>query len=194
MTENLADGTRCADAGVCQPAGLCQAGTCNQPPPTACLTGDIQVSLTWDMQGRDLELHLIRPGGRINDTTNRSDCTWNTCVSSQPDWGVPGVATDNPRKDVDNTGALGPENIALNGPEAGSYAVLVEHWGGGMPSTAQVVLQVRGVARTFNVSGLPSHWVWDVARIDGTSGAITGVGSTRDCTGSWSSGCTLMLP
>jgi len=192
--ERAADGTDCADAGLCQVAGRCAAGVCDQPPPTACRTGDLQVGLTWDTNGRDLELHLVRPGGRLNDTTNRTDCTWNTCQSSSPDWGVVGVTADNPTKDVDNTGTLGPENIALSGLENGSYAVFVEHWGAGTPSAAQVIIRVRGVTHTFNLAGLVSHHLWDVARVDGTSGAVTTRGQVVDCTATWSSGCLLMLP
>ncbi len=184
----------CGLAGPCQPRGQCVAGSCIQPPPTACRVGDLQVSLTWDDLGRDLELHLIRPGGRLNDVAGRSDCTWNTCVGSSPDWGVQGDATDDPVKDVDNVGAFGPENIALNRPAPGVYAVIVEHWGGGQPSTAELTLKVGTVTHRFTVSGLASRWVWDVARVDATTGTVTRIEQTFSCQASWSSGCTLPLP
>ncbi len=38
------------------------------------------MSLSWDDRGTDMELHLVRPGGRINGTTD--DCTWFTCMTS----------------------------------------------------------------------------------------------------------------
>jgi len=76
---------------------------------TDCTSADIQLTLSWDNLGIDFELHLVEQGGRINNA--ETDCTWNTCVSTQPDWGVVGDTSDNPVKDVDDTGNFGPENI-----------------------------------------------------------------------------------
>jgi len=53
-----------------------------------CTDADIQITLGWDDLGQDYELHLVKPGGRIND--NATDCTWTSCINQGPDWGVQG--------------------------------------------------------------------------------------------------------
>lgn len=160
---------------------------------SGCVQTDIRVTISWDALGRDWELHLIKPGGRINNPL--TDCTWTTCVGTQPDWGVLGDSTDNPSKDVDNTGAYGPENIYLSKPETGRYTVMVEHWGsGGMPSSGQAILNVRGAVYVFNITNFASHWVWTVATIDWPSATVTAVGTLYDCTANWSGGCLAAIP
>jgi uncharacterized protein YfaP (DUF2135 family) len=157
-----------------------------------CVTADITATVQWDDQGLDWELHLIKPGGRINDPA--TDCTWTTCISASPDWGVVGDTADNPHKDIDNTGTFGPENIWLAGPETGRYTVMVEHWGGGLPSAGFVTLNVGGQVHTVNITGLVSRHVWTAATIDWPAGTVTTTQSTYDCTATWSSGCTAMIP
>ncbi len=157
-----------------------------------CVAADIRVTLSWDQAGQDLEVHLIKPGGRINDPA--TDCTWNTCQSTSPDWGVVGDATDNPKKDVDNTGSFGPENIFLVRPEPGVYTVLVEHWGAGAPSDAEVILNVGGVATVARIQDLVSHHVWTAATIQWPEKTVTPATTIFDCTANWSGGCLSPLP
>lgn len=159
-----------------------------------CTPPDLQVSLTWDSQGHDFELHLIKPGGRIND--DASDCTWTSCISSSPDWGVAGDVSDDPHKDIDDTGDYGPENVYLRKPESGVYSVLVEHWGNGLPSAdGEVTITLTGGAPVvIPIVDLPSQFVRDVARIDWAARTVTPRTTTHDCTASWSSGCKLPLP
>lgn len=158
-----------------------------------CVDADIQLTLNWDDLGRDYELHLIKPGGTIND--NETDCTWTSCIGQSPDWGVAGDASDNPVKDVDNTGQYGPENIYLSNPEVGTYTVIVEHWGGGSPeSDGELIFNVAGKTTVATTTDLPSHYIWNVGTIDWPSGDVTLDGSTLDCNDNWSSGCTLPLP
>jgi hypothetical protein len=164
-------------------------GPCAQP--------DLQVSLAWDALGEDWELHLIRQGGTINSAAN--DCTWTTCISSHPDWGVQGDPSDDPSKDVDNTGTYGPENIFLNRPEAITYTVMVEHWGSGQPgASGTVTINLAGHApMVIGKSGLASHHVWKAATIAYAVGAlpvVTAFQDDIDCTASWSGGCTLAIP
>lgn len=160
----------------------------------ACITTDMQVSLSWDELGLDFELHLVRQGGRIND--NATDCTWTSCINASPDWGVEGDSGDDPHKDIDNTDTFGPENIWLNRPEDGGYTVLVEHWGaGGAMASGEVTILLTGrPAVKVPVTHLASHWVDTVATIDWATRAVTPVSSLTDCTESWVSGCTLPLP
>ena len=68
-----------------------------------------------------------------------------SCIGSGPDWGTPDDLTDNPRKDVDNTGTYGPENIFYASPEDGTYTVMVEHWGNGAPQAdGEVTINLKG--------------------------------------------------
>ena len=158
-----------------------------------CTDTDIRLTLTWDDLGLDFELHLIKEGGRIND--NATDCTWTSCISSSPDWGVKGDDSDNPRKDVDDTGNYGPENIYLSKPENGIYTVMVEHWGSGSPEAdGDVILNVAGKTVRATVENLPSQYVWTVGTIAWPSGEIVLDGDVFDCSGSWSSGCQADIP
>jgi len=161
-----------------------------------CTVSDIQLTLNWDNIGQDFELHLVKPGGNINDTVNGTDCTWTTCISSQPDWGVAGNALDNPIKDVDDTNILGPENIRLFQPETGTFAVMVEHWGDGQPEAdGNVVLNVTGNDTVVSeVTDLPSRHVWYVGDITWPSREIALDGRIIDCSDNWSAGCLLDLP
>ena len=159
-----------------------------------CVTPDLRVSLTWDAQGLDFELHLVKPGGRIND--DPTDCTWTSCISSSPDWGVLGVAADDPHKDVDNISHYGPENIYLSGLETGVYTVFVEHWGlGTAAADGAVTITLRDTAPVvIQIVDLPSHFVRTVAQIEWASRTVTPLTTVVDCTGNWSSGCRAAIP
>jgi hypothetical protein len=160
---------------------------------TGCVSADIRATLTWDSIGDDWELHLIKPGGRIND--NATDCTWTSCVSSSPDWGVPGDASDNPKKDVDDTGDYGPENIFLSKPESGTYHVMVEHWGpGSADSDGRLILNVAGRVTTVDLQNLPPQYVWKAATITWPGGEVKTSTETYDCRANWSGGCRARLP
>ncbi len=159
---------------------------------SACVSADIQATISWDNVGLDWELHLIKPGGHIND--NATDCTWTSCVGESPDWGVQGDPSDDPHKDVDDTGYYGPENIYLDKPENGTYTIMVEHWGGGGPSDGQLIVNVQGTTLTIPRSQLVSEHVWEAATIDWPSKVVTPMQVDIDCTSSWSSGCTLPIP
>ncbi|MEM6291700.1 MAG: hypothetical protein AAGA54_10560 [Myxococcota bacterium] len=157
-----------------------------------CIEPDIRVGLSWTELGDDFELHLVRPGGQIN---TEDDCTWTTCVGSSPDWGEPGDPNDDPRKDVDNTGAYGPENIVLASPEAGTYTVLVEHWSNGDPmSPGTVTFNVDGETTVVEIGALAPREVWTAGTIEWPSGTVTTSQEVFDCSESWSSGCTAPLP
>lgn len=162
---------------------------------TTCVDPDIRVTLTWDAIGDDWELHLIKPGGRIND--HATDCTWDSCISDSPDWGEVGDPSDDPHKDVDNTGAYGPENIWLAGPETGTYTVMVEHWGsGGDPlSDGSVIFNVAGQPITVvDTQDLPPSWVWTAGTIEFPGGSVTPSTERYNCTGNWSGGCNDAIP
>lgn len=158
-----------------------------------CVTADIRITLTWDGLGQDWELHLIKPGGRIND--DATDCTWTSCISESPDWGVQGDASDDPSKDVDNVSFYGPENIFLANPESGTYTVLVEHWGSGDPnSDGQVVFNVGGQTVSVSIQDLAPREVWTAGTIEWPSGTVVTGTEVFDCADNWSSGCQADIP
>lgn len=159
-----------------------------------CRAAEIRVTLTWDDLGRDWELHLIKPGGRINN--NASDCTWTSCINTTPDWGRQGDATDNPHKDIDDVDAYGPENIYLNEPEAGTYWILVEHWHnqGDARSDGSAQLNVGGELTVVDIHNLAPRHVRYVATIDWPSGIVTPLADVYDCRDNWNAGCRDPLP
>jgi hypothetical protein len=160
---------------------------------TNCVIQDIRATVSWDSLGADWELHLIKPGGRINDKA--TDCTWSSCVSAQPDWGVLGDASDNPKKDVHDTGDYGPENIILSKPESGLYHVMVEHWGNGSPeSDGRLILNVAGKVTVIDIQDLPPKSVWKAATITWPGGQVTPSTEKYNCSANWSSGCKAPLP
>lgn len=173
--------------------GTCPLALVYAVDRTTCVAADITATVQWDDVGRDWELHLIKPGGRIND--DATDCTWTSCIGTSPDWGVAGDATDDPHKDIDNTGAYGPENIWLAGPEAGTYTVMVEHWStGAATSDGFVTLNVAGQAYTIAIQDLASRHVWTAATIAWPSGVVTPSQAIHDCTANWSGGCRDVIP
>lgn len=165
---------------------------------TRCSGRDLRLTLSWDEPGKDLELHLLRAPRSLNSMTD--DCTWFTCMATTGlEWGAVGDDTDNPRKDIDNTGSFGPENIYLDRAAAGTYYVLVEHWStSGEPSTADVdvIIRERSVAR-LRQTMFARQRVWNVGTITFPEGRFTPTDTTQDCTASWrlsSRGCDLPLP
>jgi hypothetical protein len=158
-----------------------------------CDDEDIRVTLSWDALGDDFELHLIQENGRIND--DATDCTWTSCVGTGPDWGIPGDATDDPLKDVDDVDTYGPENIYYSRPEAGVYTVMVEHWGPGSPDAdGSVIINVGGRVYSNTIQNLPSQSVWTVGTIEWPSGAVVLERDVFNCSATWASGCTAEIP
>ena len=174
--------------------GDCDVAVVSRVVRVDCTDEGMRITLTWDDLGRDFELHLIREGGTINDGTN--DCTWTTCLNGNLDWGEAGNTADNPSKDVDNTGAYGPENIVYSTPADGIYTVMVEHWNssGSPDADGQVILNVKGHTTVANVENLAPHNVWMVGTIAWPSGEVTLDGSIHDCSANWSSGCLDEIP
>ena len=178
------------------------AGVVLTPTTGSCSANSLRITLTWDDLGDDFELHLVRAGGTINDRTDdgsgSNDCTWNTCIRAMPDWGVSGDPSDDPVKDIDDTGSYGPENITLTNPEPITYTVLVEHWGSGDPGAdGEVIINVgEGDTLAVPVTDLPPEWVALIAEIEFPAGTITPIGEQYDCTAEWgfNGGCGATLP
>ncbi|MBN2359741.1 MAG: hypothetical protein JXR83_09830 [Deltaproteobacteria bacterium] len=161
---------------------------------SSCVDADMRITLVWDAIGVDWELHLIRPGGQIND--DASDCTWTSCVHASPDWGVVGDSADDPHKDVDWLYSYGPENIWLDRPQDGIYTVLVEHWNssGSTDSDGRVIINLWGKLVVVDIQDLAPWHVWTAASISWPDGLVATSQSIYDCSGNWSGGCRATLP
>ncbi|MEQ1565079.1 MAG: IPT/TIG domain-containing protein [Myxococcota bacterium] len=109
---------------------------------------DLALSMTWDAPV-DLDLHLLAPDGSYYDA---SDCFFG---NPDPDWGAPGVATDDPALSTDDDGSsagpvFGPEAIALPAPSEGRYTVVVVYWNDrGTAGPAHATVQIGGDGRAL---------------------------------------------
>jgi uncharacterized protein YfaP (DUF2135 family) len=165
---------------------------------TPCEGRDLRLTIAWDELGDDWELHLVQPGGRLNDMM--SDCTWFTCMGADGlDWGTVGDPVDNPRKDVDDLDTHGPENIYLERAPPGTYHVFVEHWGTlGTPSTGSIDVTIReATVAHLDRTMFATHHVWHVGTVTFPAGTFTPIDTDIDCTSNFmltSRGCDLMLP
>jgi hypothetical protein len=193
---------------VCENASGRAVATRDIAGPGCDIARDLQITLAWTT-ANDMELHLIREGGRINDATN--DCTWMTCTPFRDplDWGVAGDTEDNPSKDVDDTGDYGPENIFLSRAGESLYHVMVEYWGfDSGPDDADVTITLEGATVWRGSQTLLHHQVWDVGTISFPAGTFTPTPTAEaviDCVAGWSSfdgpmtpggwtGCALEIP
>jgi hypothetical protein len=157
--------------------------------------GGLRLTLSWGAGANDLEMHLIREGGKLNNSDGATnDCTWTSCVNSQPDWGSAGDTADDPKKDVDNTGENGTENIFLPKVEQKTYDVMVEYWGSGGATSPKLVFNMDGKTQTHSIPALKPQEVWHAAVVDAATGEITLKDTVIDCSSEWSSGCRKALP
>lgn len=125
---------------------------------------NLDLTLDWDADLADLDLHLIRdplPAGYFDEYR---DCYFGV---PDPDWGSAGVHADDPVLDQDDDDGFGPEHVSLPSPsDAGVYSIVVHEFNahGAGPTTAHVVLSVDGatLAEVFSnqpLSGTDAVWV-----------------------------------
>jgi hypothetical protein len=111
---------------------------------------DLSFALRWTPEA-DVDLHLVRPGGRLGDygsgvigTSTGSDCS---TFNRGPDWGQADTALDDPRLDLDVVEGRGPETIGLDAPEAGAYRVWAHYCDSrsvGVPVDARLEIAIQG--------------------------------------------------
>ncbi len=109
--------------------------------------GEILVDITWDTPadmnqsdiiGADMDIHYLHPLGSWDKQPY--DIYWNNKGS---DWGVPGVDTDNPSLDIDDTDGVGPERVRHPNPAEGIYRVGVYYYSDNGFGGSYVTTQVR---------------------------------------------------
>jgi len=134
------------------------------------------VEMFWDNAATDLDLHVLRaPGAALGGIPD--DCHY---ANPRPDWGIPGVARDDPELLRDALTGYGPEVFGYGEPAAGSYrlAVVFARDNGAVDprSTATVRVYERGVLKG-EFRRMLSHQgdAWNVADVSWPSGVLTEV-------------------
>jgi uncharacterized protein YfaP (DUF2135 family) len=131
----------------------------------------IRIELTWNTDNTDLDAHLIRPSGRYGDETN--DCHW---LNENPDWGLPGVAVDDPSLNGDFQYGYGPEIITLEQPcEQGIYQYKVNYQTdhGQGSSLATVKVWINDDMVWVDSKEMSNEEIWDCCSIYWPSGEVT---------------------
>lgn len=162
----------------------------------------LSVTLQWGAGANDLELHLIKNGGIINNRANPNwvpgngifDCTWTSCISRALDWAPLGDPLGDAIKDVDFLQDNGIENIFITGPEATTYNVYVEYWATGIEARPMVNITYGGVVLgQLTISNFFPRQVWFVGTFDQVNRKFIPNGNVVDCSLNWSGGCLLPL-
>ena len=144
----------------------------------------INVELTWNTGGSDLDLHLIQEGYDMNEKPG--DCCW---CNPNPSWGEAGTG-DDPTLALDNRLGFGPENIELEAPQDGDYYVKVHYYeddSGAGTTTATVKIWLDGEKVSERSMVLTENQVWDVGYIRWPEAVfavqddVDSAGGNRDC-------------
>ncbi len=147
------------------------------PPPLEDV--GLHVRLSWDTDLTDVDLHLLGPGGQV--WTCEGDCYFS---NPNPNWADPNAFVDDPFLDLDDVDGLGPENINLETPAAGTYTVVVHYWddhGGDEPDATVEVLSHGNVVARYGPQHLSAvDDTWDVVEVDWPGLALRPLGAVAN--------------
>ncbi len=131
----------------------------------------ISVSLAWDREASDLDLHFISPGAPFGSL---GDCFYE---NPRPDWSPPG-----PGGDPVLSTSMAAEQVDVESPANGVYTMIVRAIA---PATsgntlATVIIYLEDVeAARFEAVLSPASESWDVATLTWPSGQLTALGTIR---------------
>jgi len=140
----------------------------------------LHIQMVWDHPDNDQDLHLVYADGSPRVYHGDYDCFWLRCRPScaapsctPTEWFVTDPATPfaeaNPRLDRDDESGLGPENINIDRPQAGTYHVYVHNYGLVNPIDVPTIVTVRiwidGILRSEFENTLNLFDLWAVAKI-----------------------------
>ena len=160
----------------------------------------IHIQLTWDKDGTDVDLHLIKPGGAFAKSpgTDASDCAFS---NKTPDWDGDGVRNtvlggpindaQDPALDIDDVNGYGPENTVIQTPADGVFTVKAYYWsdhsyGSTIPTVKVWINESLIKTYVYNAASLgefvgtgSSHSLWTPCTITvaGSSITLSDVGS-----------------
>jgi hypothetical protein len=144
----------------------------------------MRIKLTWNTDGTDVDLHLIKEGGVFE---GEGDCYY---ANDYPDWDGDGEYydptdptnndTNDPYLDVDDTDGYGPEHITIYDPPAGTYSVGVHYWSdwGYGPSDVTVTVTLfegtaNQIVETFGPHSMSDDDLWYVTDITVPEGTFS---------------------
>ncbi|RMD93431.1 MAG: hypothetical protein D6813_04110 [Calditrichaeota bacterium] len=132
-------------------------------------TGDLQVTLTWDTDGTDVDLHVIEPDGTHVFFSNLNGTT--------------------AKLDVDDTDGFGPENIFVEAGNAasGTYEIFIVYYSGDVETNATITIKLfkdTNREQTFNFTRTLQNANTDlginVANVTFPDGTVQETTGTRD--------------
>ncbi len=91
-------------------------------------TAKLLVEVSWEIEGDDMDLHLLAPGGELGSDL---DCHYMNCKEETEailDWGEEGETDDNPTLNLDDIEGSGPEVVSIPDPAPGTYTVVVHDY------------------------------------------------------------------
>jgi hypothetical protein len=145
------------------------------PTPRGSALPQLHLSLRWDLDDSDFDLHLQRTGGFFGTA---DDCYWG---NRQPAWGPDGERGD-PRLSQDNSTGFGPEFIGYVSPPAGRYLAQVDYYSAveSGPATATLKVFVGNVLRGTYVQRVEaSAPFWAAVQIDVAADGTTTLGELQ---------------
>jgi hypothetical protein len=145
----------------------------------------LHIQLTWDDPTNDQDLHLTNGTAASSICDSVNDCYFSTCnpTDTPPVWFAsgPSGAGPNPTLDIDDTDGLGPENINIDNPSAGTFRVYVHNWrqGTGTSTRNTVRIYLDGAPAAEYRRTLSQYDLWAVADIvwDASGGNVVVVPS-----------------
>lgn len=141
----------------------------------------LYVELDWEVAELDLDLHLVHPDGSYYD--DPLDCHFG---NPEPDWGVAGLADDDPELVGDDEGTEKTESILLPRPEEGVYTLYVHYYNqrDATVSDTSPTLQINAEGYTLETLTAPelesAGEVWVVGTLDWSTLTFTEDGSVAD--------------